>query len=102
MTDALGWWATFLSLLGSILLMLPMFDLLRTREALEDLEDRPGLDDKTREANAVSRNNLKKRAVRGRQRLRLFGGWGAAFLILALALTGIQGLFLPERLLYFF
>jgi hypothetical protein len=96
--EVAGWWSEMLALAGSLCLVVPLFYLLATRDALEDLEDDSGLDRRTAGLFRTVRGALQGHVRNGRSYVRLLTILGTVLLVLALLAAILQGLRLPERL----
>jgi hypothetical protein len=90
LSDVTGWWSEITGIVGSLLLVVPLFYLLRSREAVEDLDDDEGLDEETKKEIAASRSLLSDRIRRGRPVVFWTGIAGVVLLLAALVLAIVQ------------
>jgi hypothetical protein len=90
LSDVAGWWSEVFGLLGSILLVVPLFFLLKARDAKEDLDNREGLNPEDAAAMESSSNALSARLRRAHSTIYRITVGGTFCLLIALALTILQ------------
>lgn len=100
--EVLGWWSAMFALLGAIALFIPLFHLSRIREDLEDLAYDGPPDPKTEEKLRQARELLRLKFRPARAVAKTLGIAGGVMLFLSLVCAIGQGLYLPERLFFFF
>ncbi|HEY0524828.1 MAG TPA: hypothetical protein VGD08_15655 [Stellaceae bacterium] len=96
LADLLGFASAAVAVAAALLLVFPLFHLLRAREAIEDLETDSGSDmsAEDRQLFEDARKDLKQYVRRRRKTATRVAVAGTVLLIVALVLLGLQGNYL--------